>query len=147
MKNAKLLTLLLVALVFNLSSCNNDEAEPTPISANTEFLTAEKWKISKIDFNGVDVSDKSKYPDVAAVKSTQIKFNKDGTYTQTRTAGTETGNWKFTDSETHLLFGPSASDQHDWEIVELDDSSFIGNTTFTYEDGPMDVRVELVHAQ
>jgi len=147
MKNAKLLTLLLVALVFNLSSCNKDEDEPTPISAKTEFLTDQKWKISKIDFNGVDVSDESKYPDVADVKSTQIKFDKDGTYTQTRTSGTETGNWKFTDNETHLLFGPNPSEQHDWEIVELDADSFIGNTTFTYEDGPLDVRVELVHAQ
>ncbi|MBF9252726.1 DUF5004 domain-containing protein [Pontibacter sp. 172403-2] len=145
MKNAKLLTLLLLALIFNLSSCNNDEDEPTPISAKTEFLTTGEWKISKLDFNGVDVSDENKYPDVADVKSTRIDFNKDGTYTQTRTSGTETGTWKFTDNETHLLFGPNPAELHDWELVELNDSSFIGNTTFTYEDGPLDVRVELVH--
>ncbi len=144
MKNAKYLTLLVVALIFSLSSCKDDKDEPTPISAKTEFLTAKMWKISKLDFNGEDVS---KYPEVEDVKSTKIKFDKNGTYKQTRTSGEENGKWKFTQNETHLLYGPSTSDQEDWEIVELTENSFIGNTVFTYEDGPLNVRVEMVPAQ
>ncbi|WP_347158090.1 hypothetical protein [Pontibacter chitinilyticus] len=145
MKNAKLLTLLLVAIVFNLSSCKDDEEDPTPISINQSYLTAKTWKISDILFDGDTVTTD---PEVATIRSTKIKFNNNGTYSQQTTSSTENGTWKFSQNETHLLYGPSASELQDYEIMELKDGSFKGKSTYTYQDSdPIEVQVDMVHAE
>ena len=145
MKNTKLLTLLLIGFIFSLASCNDDKDSPQPVSANTAFLTAKTWQISQIMFDSVDVTTD---PDVATEASTRIKFDKNGTYTLTRTDGTETGTWKFSNNETHLIYGPSASAMQDYEIVELMDNSFKGKSIYTFDDGSsINVQVDMVYEQ
>ncbi|WP_242916984.1 hypothetical protein [Pontibacter liquoris] len=146
MKNAKLLTLLLLALVFNLSSCGDDGDDPAPLSTKAQFLTAKPWNIAVIIFDGDTVTNDPD-PDLARIKSTRINFNKNGTYKQLRTDGIEEGNWKLTDNDTHLIYGPNASNQQDWEVLELQDNLFKGRTVYKFDTDTLDVQVDMKYEE
>lgn len=148
MKNIKLLSLLLLAVLFTFSSCGDKDEDPKPLT-NKQILTAETWKVSKIKEDGIDVSDE---PEAAYWKNTRLKFNTDGTYNATTSGSSDTGIWEFSNNESRIVVDPNTDEEESWDITELKANSLKIRTTAFYEDENGDIEtalleLELVHAE
>ncbi len=146
MKNPLLQLLLLVALVFNLTSCGDDkESDPKP-ATKKEILTAKSWKMAKIVYNGQDVSSVDD-PMVAAFMNSRVKFNADGTATFTSSGSTDSGIWEFASNETVVVLDPRTPDEERWTLTELKDNSLKVRVTYDDLGDPMLFELEMVYAQ
>ncbi|WP_162426984.1 DUF5004 domain-containing protein [Pontibacter pudoricolor] len=146
MKTFKLYSLFLLSILFVFSSCSKDD-DPKP-QTKTELLTAKAWKITKIKENGIDITNRS---DMAILKNVRIKYNTDGTYTQTSSGIVHIGIWEFNNNETLLVYAPNTKVEENWDIIELKSGSLKVRTTMIYEDEygvkkTMLVELEMNHA-
>ena len=51
-------------------------------------------------------------------------FKKDGTYTLTLAFGSGDGKWEFASSETHIIQDKGTTEETDFEVTKLNESSF-----------------------
>lgn len=148
MRNIRLLSLLLLAVLFTFSSCGDKDEDPKP-KTNKELLSAKTWKVSRIKEDGMDVTNE---PAAAYWKNTRLKFNADGTYSSTTTGYSDTGIWEFANNENRVITDPNTDEEESWDITELKDNSLKIRTTAFYEDEEGDVEtalleIDFVHAE
>lgn len=119
----KSLLLLLAILTLSLTSCKDDDPEPT----KTELLTGKEWTRMK--------SESLKNDQLTATENdgnTTVKFNPDFTG---KTVGQEvyTWSWAFASSETKLVISGSDGGEV-YDLETLSKSNLIFSYTEDYED-------------
>ena len=120
MKNYTLYYLLLIAVIFNLTSCG-DKDEDIPAPSKQDLLTAKTWQPSKIIVDGLDISSN---PSFAFALQVNYKFKADKTYIISLLGSSEPGTWEFSSNETVILLDAGTVDENRWTIVELKENSF-----------------------
>ena len=128
--------LLILVILFDLSSCETVEPEPSKF----EILTANTWKMTKVILDGEDVSNSS-----SGIMLLHLTFNSDGTYVETAGTFTNQGVWEFTDDENTIVLDKGLSDEESLEIIELKENFFAG-TGYAYTP-PKPIEFEMVYAE
>jgi len=132
MKKITIFYLLLLAVMFNLSSCGDkdDVAEPSKL----ELLTSKTWQINKVFAGSTDIS--------VIVQGATFKFNNDKTFTTTSSVLPSSGTWDFASDGTIIVLEPGTSNEQRWTVTELEDNSF--KATITNPDDNTKYQAELV---
>jgi hypothetical protein len=95
---------LFILFLFGIVACQKTEVSPntTPTTQTSALLTANTWKLSKINVSGNDIT--NLVPDLA-FKGMQITFNKNYTYQTLPQATTvfTTSNWRLKDDKNLVL--------------------------------------------
>jgi len=133
MKKITIYYLLILAVMFNLSSCGDkDTAEPSRL----ELLTSKTWLTNKVSASSFDFSE--------FLKGTTITFNKDKTFIANSSILPDSGNWEFASDETIIVIEPGTSDEQRWTLTELQENSL--KATIINPDDNIQFQVELVPA-
>ena len=130
MKN-KILLIFSGLLLSGLLSCSKDnEDDNDRVKTKMELLTQKAWVYDEY-FTDYDESPtvlaykRGKINNTINLSQVTVKFNTDGTYTETLTAGgTLAGTWKFLNNETQTEV-KNTSGTYTSTIVTLEENNFI----------------------
>jgi len=123
MKSLRSVYIFLIVVLVSFASCSKDDdkEDSKPLPSRREILAAKPWKISKVNLDGIDISDK---PAFAQFMTLRFKFYNYGTYTFALAAGKGNGFWAFDADETKIILDKETSGELLWEVLELKDNSF-----------------------
>lgn len=142
MKNYTIFCLLLVALVFNLSSCIDGDIEEAPRpKPKKEILSGKTWEIQRIKGDGIDITND---PDWGYYKNLRLTFSADGNYSRITQDGSENGAWELIDRDTRIVLDPNTNLEEIWSIIELKENSFKAKTLYVVEDKKIVTEFEMV---
>ncbi len=125
--------LFALLLVTSLSSCGKDDdkdKEPT----KRDLLTAQPWTGEAIYIFGQDQSELFKQELGFDIKQNEVRYDKDGTYSDKHGRMTFTGKWEFTNNEQSIIFDKGTEDEYTSRIMRLTAQEFYLEHMLEFED-------------
>lgn len=130
MKNRVFSLIIVLLTTAFLISCKK-EKEEEPLSRK-QILTAHAWKLGKVLFNGLEITDPTALAAIGAFSNNSFLFKSDGTYTATdnTTGAVTTGTWELQENDSKLLI-KSSSESYTFTVANLTQDILSLTTPFT----------------
>lgn len=118
-----LLAIAMVALMFTVSSCSDDDDEGP---ARSTLISANTWIFSTVEINAKGLSSEDRKQFEQSFKEeyagSELVFKADKTFTETFDGYSSTGTWEFSNGEKKIVMkyeGESDEDAYEQEIETL----------------------------